>query len=264
MKADIGVFGGTGFFSFLENVEQIDVETSFGATSDRISVGEYKGKKIAFLPRHRHDYSIPPHMINFRANIYAMKSLGVKKIISPCSCGSLQLGIKPGDLVIPDQFIDRTKGRKDTFYDGPKITFVSGAEPYCSSLREIAIECGRKLKLPIHERGTVVVIQGPHFSTKAESCWFSKMGWSVVNMTQYPEVILAREQEICFCGIALVTDYDAGLQGHPEIKSVEAKDFMKVFNANIETVKKLLLEIIEKTDVEKECSCNAALKNATL
>lgn len=245
-KADIGVFGGSGFYSFLEDVEEIEIETPYGKPSDKISIAEISGKKVAFLPRHGKKHHIPPHLINYRANIYAMKMLGVKKIISPCSCGSLKSQLKPGHFIISDQFIDRTKGRKDTFFEGPNVEHISAAEPYDDELRRIAIVTAKELNIPVHETGTIVVINGPRFSTKAESRWFSSMGWDTVNMTQYPEGYLALELGISLVNIALVTDYDAGLEGRDDIKPVTMDDVYKVFNQNIEKVKSLIFNMIEK------------------
>ena len=254
LRANIGVFGGSGFYSFLEDVEEVDIETPYGSPSSSIALADYEGKRIAFLPRHGKNHQYPPHMIPYRANLYAMKQLGVEKIIAPTAAGSLQPYIKPGDFVVSDQFIDRTTGRKDTFYDGPETKHVSSAYPYCPELRKIAIETGKKLGIAIHEKGTVVVIQGPRFSTVAESRWFSKMGWEVINMTQYPECYLAKELGICYANIALITDYDAGLEGRDDIKPVTHDEVLRVFDASIENVKKMLFEMIKRIDLN-QCNC---------
>jgi 5'-methylthioadenosine phosphorylase len=257
-KADIGVFGGSGFYSFLENVVEVDIDTPYGKPSDKISIAVYEGKKIAFLPRHGKKHHLPPHMIPYKANIYAMKQLGVKKIIAPTASGSLQSNIKPGDFVVCDQFVDRTWGRKDTYYDGPETRHISAAHPYCPELRKTAIETGKSLGITTHEKGTVVVIQGPRFSTVAESRWFSKMGWDVINMTQYPECYLAREMGICYANIALITDFDAGLEGQDDIEPVTEQEVLKVFEENNEKVRKMLFEIIKNIDLsaENKCNCN--------
>ncbi len=246
VKADIGIFGGSGFYEFLENIIQVEVDTPYGKPSDKISIGEYKGKKVAFLPRHGKEHSIPPHKIPYRANIYAMKELKVKQIISPCSCGSLNPEFKPGDFVVTDQFIDRTKGREDTYFEGPKVEHVSAAEPYDKDLRKITISTIKELDIKVHTKGTVVVINGPRFSTKAESKWFRQMGGDIVNMTQYPECYLALELKIPFVNIALVTDYDSGLEGRDDIKPVTMEEVLEVFNKNVENVKKVIFKIIEK------------------
>ena len=260
-KADIGVFGGSGFYSFLDNVEEVTVETPYGAPSDKIALATIGNKKVAFLPRHGKDHRLPPHMINYRANLWAMKELGVCRIIAPTASGSLQANIKPGEFVICDQFVDRTNARKDTFYDGPITTHIGSAEPYCPELRQVALEVGKEQGIPIHGKGTVVVIQGPRFSTRAESRWFSSMGWEVINMTQYPEVMLARELGICYVNIALITDYDAGLEGHPEVKPVTHEAVIKIFNENNDKIKKMLYSMIERMPLENKCDfCAAELK----
>jgi 5'-methylthioadenosine phosphorylase len=210
-QAEIGIIGGSGFYDLAIGLEEIKVETPYGPPSDKIALGRIAGKRVAFLPRHGKTHDIPPHKINYRANIWALKSLGVTRILTSHAVGSLQKKIRPGDFIILDQFIDRTAGRIDTFYDGQIATHVSTAFPYCPQLRKLALKEAKNLRLPVHERGTVVVIQGPRFSTAAESAWFTKMGWDVVNMTEYPEIALAREKEICYCAIAVATDYDAGL-----------------------------------------------------
>ncbi|MEZ0536057.1 S-methyl-5'-thioadenosine phosphorylase [Caldicellulosiruptoraceae bacterium PP1] len=252
-KADIGVFGGSGFYSFADNVTEIEIETPYGKPSDKISLVDIGDKVVAFLPRHGKNHQYPPHLIPYRANIYAMHMLGVKKIIAPTASGSLKPEIKPGDFVVCDQFVDRTWGRQDTFFEGPEVKHVSAAKPYCEYLRQIAINSAKDLKINIHEKGTVVVIQGPRFSTTAESRWYSKMGWDVINMTQYPECFLAKELGICYVNISLITDYDAGLEGRDDIKPVSEEEVYKVFNENNQKVKELIFEMIKRIDIEFEC-----------
>ncbi|MBC7333018.1 MAG: S-methyl-5'-thioadenosine phosphorylase [Actinobacteria bacterium] len=263
-QADVGVFGGSGFYSFLKVKEEVDIDTPYGKPSDKIVISELDGLRVAFLPRHGRKHNFPPHMINYRANVFAMKQLGVKQIFGPCASGSLQPWIKPGEFVICDQFVDRTKGRIDTFYDGPKTTHISMAEPYCPELREILAETARELGISFHEKGTVVVIQGPRFSTRSESRWFSSQGWEVINMTQYPECYLARELEICYVNISLITDYDVGLEGHPEIKPVTHEEVIKVFNQNNDKLRELLFKAIPKVPKVRNCICSQALKGATV
>lgn len=254
-KADIGIFGGSGFYSFLENVQEIEIGTPYGNPSGLISIAEYEGKTIAFLPRHGKKHQFPPHLVPYRANMYAMKELGVKKIIGPTASGSLRVDIKPGDFVVCDQFVDRTTGRRDTYFDGPSVKHTSSAYPYCPYLRKLAYETGKEMGITIHEKGTVVVIQGPRFSTVAESRWYSKMGWDVINMTQYPECYLARELGICYANISLITDYDAGLEGNDEIKPVNEDEVLRVFDENNEKIKKLLFEMIRKIDLNRDDCC---------
>lgn len=248
-KADVGVFGGSGLYSLFTEVEEIDIETPYGKPSDKISLGTIAGKKVAFLPRHGKKHSFPPHKIPYKANLYAMKMLGVKYIIAPTASGSLKAEIEPGDFVICDDFVDRTWGRGDTYYDGPETKHIVGVEPYDPKLRAIAIETCEKMGIKVHKKGTVVVIQGPRFSTKAESRWFSKMGWDVINMTQYPECILAKELGIPYVNIALITDYDAGLEGNEDIKPVTEEEVLRVFSENNNKVKEVIFNIIERLEV---------------
>lgn len=255
MHADIGIFGGSGFYSLLDNVEEKWIETPYGAPSDRIAIAQIGDKKVAFLPRHGKDHQYPPHMINYRANLWAMHSLGVKQIIGPCAAGSLQPHIKPGDFVVIDQFVNKTYGRKDTFFDGPITTHGSAADPYCERMRKCAIEAAKRLGITVHPRGTVVVIQGPRFSTRAESKEFSKNGWEVINMTQYPEGWLARELGICYVNIALITDYDVGLEDHAEIKPVTHEEVLKVFNSNNDKLRHLLIEMVNTLEINPVCQC---------
>jgi 5'-methylthioadenosine phosphorylase len=241
-RADIGVFGGSGFYSFLPDVREVKVDTPYGPPSDSLFLAEVAGRRVAFLPRHGRRHTIPPHRINYRANVWAMRSLGVKAVISPCAAGSLQLHVKPGDFVVCDQFVDRTNGRTDTFYDGPIVTHVSSADTYDPTLRRLAIETIRDHGIEVHERGTVVVIGGPRFSTKSESKWFSDAGWEVINMTQYPEAWLCRELGIAVVNISLITDYDAGV--HEGTEAVNATDVLEVFQANAERIQKVVLDLI--------------------
>lgn len=242
--AEIGVFGGSGFYSLLQDVEEVKVDTPYGAPSDKVMLATVSGRKVAFLPRHGRDHSIPPHGINYRANVWAMRSLGVQAVISPCAAGSLQAHVKPGDFVVCDQFVDRTTGRKDTFFDGPIVTHVSPAETYDPVLRQLAVETIREHGIPCHDNGTVVVIQGPRFSTKAESMWFTSLGWQVINMTQYPEAYLCRELGMAVVNIALITDYDCGVVA--DTSAVTAHDVLEVFQTNSERIKNVVLDLIGK------------------
>ncbi|MBK8190978.1 MAG: S-methyl-5'-thioadenosine phosphorylase [Vampirovibrionales bacterium] len=241
-QAEIGVFGGSGFYNFLTDTRSVQVETPYGAPSGAITIGEVAGKRVAFLPRHGADHSLPPHKINYRANVWAFKALGVTRVISPCAAGSLQAHIKPGEFVICDQFVDRTNGRADTFFDGPITTHVSAADPFDESLRRLASQAARESGIPCHDRGTVVVIQGPRFSTRAESKWYRDQGWEVINMTQYPEVHLVRELEMASINISLITDYDTGVEGVPPVSHEEV---IQVFTENNHKLRQLLFRLIE-------------------
>lgn len=264
-RAEIGVFGGSGFYSFLDSVKHISVETPFGKPSDDIAIGKVGGRSVAFMPRHGRKHSLPPAAINYRANLWALHSLGVTRVIGPNASGSLQPQIHPGDFVVCDQFIDRTSGRADTFFDrGPRVVHVSTAHPYCPVLRKLAVSAAGDVGGPVHERGTIVVVQGPRFSTRAESKWFSSNGWEVINMTQYPEVALARELEMCYVGVSLVTDYDSGLEGHPDVKPVLVEDVERFFASNISRVRDLILRMIPLIPIERECPCASAMKGAVI
>jgi 5'-methylthioadenosine phosphorylase len=254
--AEIGIIGGSGFYEFFgKDAKEINIETEFGKPSDKITIGNVFGKRVAFLPRHGRDHQIPPHKINYKANISALKQIGVKKIIAPSAVGSLKQNIKPGDFVICDQFIDRTKRRDDTFFDGPKVAHIEMAYPYCPELRKIAVKQAKKLKLKTHPKGTVAVIEGPKFSTVAESISFSKMGCDVINMTQYPEVVLAQELGMCYLNISLVTDYDVGVYSKNKIKPVSIEQVLENFKKNNDKLKNLISEIIKNVPAKTSCNC---------
>jgi 5'-methylthioadenosine phosphorylase len=214
---------------------------------------------VAFIPRHGLKHEFPPHRVPYKANAWAMKELGVTRDLGPNACGSLQAGVKPGDFVICDQLVDRTRDRPNTFYDGPVTTHISFADPYCPTMRTAAIEQGRALGIPLHDRGTVVVIEGPRFSTRAESTWFSGAGWEVINMTQYPEAILARELELCYMNISLITDYDVGVMGVPPVTHEEV---VRVFTENNEKLRDLLFAVIPALPDARDCPCATALTGA--
>jgi 5'-methylthioadenosine phosphorylase len=257
--AEIGVFGGSGFYSFLEDTETVDIETPYGPPSAPPVVGEVGGRRVAFIPRHGVHHELPPHRIPYLANAWAMKELGVSRIIGPNACGSLQEHVKPGDFVICDQLVDRTRSRPHTFYDGPVTTHISFADPYCPTMREVAIGRGGELGIRVHARGTVVVIEGPRFSTRAESGWFKAAGWEVINMTQYPEALLARELELCYANISLITDYDVGVEDVPPVTNDEV---VRVFNENNEKLRGLLFAIIPDLPERRDCPCATALQGA--
>jgi len=255
----IGIFGGSGFYNLLENPEEIEVKTPYGDPSDKIMVGEFAGKKLAFLPRHGRTHKFAPHRVPYRANVWAMKELGVNKILGPCAAGSLQPHVKPGEFVVCDGYIDRTKGRQDTFFELDDVRHISSVSPYCSHLRKLATESCRELNIPVHEKGTVVVINGPRFSTVPESKWFTQAGFEVINMTNYPEVVLANELGMCYLNVSLITDYDAGLEGQNDIKASNIQEIIATFNKNNENVKKLIFKMIEKTS---DCPCEDCNKKA--
>lgn len=263
MKAEVAVIGGSGFYKLLDDAEMVHVDTPYGEPSDDIAIGRVGERNVAFIPRHGRQHTLPPAAINYRANLWALKSIGVERVIAPSAAGSLQAGLKPGDVVICDQFVDRTSGRKDTYYDtGPKVAHVSTAHAYCPVLRVLAWAAARRIEMPVHDGGTVVVIQGPRFSTYAESRWFASMGWHLVNMTQYPEVALARELELCYVNLSLVTDYDAGLEEDPTVAPVSVEDVTALFGTNIARLRDLVLDLIPRIPAERTCSCATAMKSA--
>ncbi len=259
MQAEIGIIGGTGLYDpkLLKNVQEILVKTPYGSPSDVITVGELGGCCVAFLPRHGKNHTIRPTDVNSRANISAFKKLGVKHILASSTVGSLKEEYAPGDLVFVDQFIDRTTRREQSFYTENKVCHISMAEPMCPDLRKILIEVARKERIKAHSTGTYVCIEGPRFSTKAESRMFRTWGADVVGMTLVPECVLAREAEICYASVAMVTDYDVW-KDHP----VCVDDIVKTMKANIENVKKIVFETIKRIPKERNCECKTALKSA--
>ena len=259
--AEIGVFGGSGFYSFLEDAEEVTVETPYGTPSDSFVIGTVGGRRVAFLPRHGRRHQLPPHMIPYRANLWAMRELGVRRIIGPCASGSLSRDLPPGAFGVCDQFVDRTSGRHHTFHVGPETTHVSAADPYCDDLRRVLLETGRELGLDIRDGGTVVVVQGPRFSTRAESRWFATMGWEVINMTAYPEGWLARELELCYANVSLITDHDVGL-GEQGDGPVSHAGVVAMVEANNERLRRLLFAAIPKIGPQPDDACARALEHA--
>jgi 5'-methylthioadenosine phosphorylase len=243
-QAEVGVFGGSGFYSFLDDVEEVTIDTPYGATSAPLTIGEVGGRRVAFLPRHGRKHELPPHRIPYRANVWAMRELGVRTIVGPCAAGSLQAHVHPGELVVVDQLVDRTWGRPDTFFDGPEVHHVSFADPYDAAMRSSLVAAARRLELPVHDGGTMVVVQGPRFSTRAESRWFTSMGWEVINMTGHPEAVLAAELAIPYAAVALITDYDVGLEGVAGVEPVTQEMVFAFFEGNLERVRALLFEAI--------------------
>ncbi len=260
-KVKIGIIGGSGLYDpgIIENAEEIKIYTPYGTPSAAIIVGELKGIKVAFLPRHGKRHEIPPHMINYRANIWAFKELGVERVISVSAVGSLREDYRPGDFVCTDQFIDMTKNRNYTFYDGPVVAHVSMADPFCPELREVCITTAKDLGIRMHEKGTYICIEGPRFSTRAESRLWRTFGADIIGMTLVPEVNLAREARMCFLNIAMVTDYDVWAE-----KPVTAHEVARVMAENTEKVKKLLYELIPKIPKERRCGCARYLDEALL
>ncbi|HEX9991385.1 MAG TPA: S-methyl-5'-thioadenosine phosphorylase [Acidimicrobiales bacterium] len=253
--AELGVFGGSGFYSFLDDVDTVEVATPYGPPSAPVVVGTVGDRRVAFLPRHGTKHELPPHRIPYRANLWALRSLGVRRVLGPCAAGSLQPDVAPGSFVVCDQLVDRTWGRDDTYFDGPTVNHVSFAEPYCPELRRVAVDAGRAEGITVHDGGTVVVVQGPRFSTKAESRWYRSAGWEVINMTQYPEAYLARELGMCYAAIALVTDYDTGLEDDPSIEPVSHEQVFRFLHDNVDRVRRLLFRALPAVPADRSCAC---------
>ncbi len=262
--AGIGVLGGSGFYAFLDDVTHVPVHTPYGEPSAPVAVGTVGGRRVAFLPRHGAHHEHPPHKVNYRANLWAMRELGVQRILAPCAVGSLRPDVHPGDVVVCDQLVDRTRSRPDTFFDGGVVGHIGFADPYCPELRAVAVDVARSEGVAVRDGGTVVVIQGPRFSTRAESRWFAQMGWDVVNMTQYPEAALARELGICYAAMALVTDYDTGLEGVEGIRPVTMDEVFGVLADNVDKTRRMLFSAIPAIPATPGCSCASALASGPL
>ena len=245
-SADIGIIGGSGFYNFGENPKRVTLDTKWGKPSGVYNIVDIKGKKVAFLPRHGKDHTLNPSEINYRANIDGFAQLGVKCVISSCCVGSLRLDYAPGDFVVVDQYINATSGRKDSFFESPNVVHLSSADPYHGDYRKFALEEGKKLGYTIHDGGTITVINGPRFSTRAESKMYKLLGADVINMTQYPEAYLCMEKNIPVITIALVTDYDAGIEGDPTIAPVTDEEATKVLLENTDKVRALVTAMISR------------------
>lgn len=264
--ADIGVIGGSGFYSFLEHTERVKVTTPFGDPTDDIVIGEVAGRRVAFLARHGQGHTYPPHRLNYRANLWALRSVGVRQVLAPCAVGSLIREQGPSTVVVPDQVVDRTYGREQTIYDAlGTVVHVSLADPYCPRGRA-AVLASDAPGLDLIDGGTMVVINGPRFSTRAESLWHRRAGWSVVGMTGMPEAAIARELAMCFTTVCLVTDLDAGVDSD---EAVSHQAVLKVFERNIEALKSLLKDTVAKLpdpvpDADATCSCRRSLDGLSL
>lgn len=241
-RADIGVIGGSGFYRFVDDLTEVVVDTPHGPTSAPVAVGTVDDRTVAFVPRHGPDHRFPAHRVPYRANVWALHALGVTNVFGPCASGSLQPHVEPGSFVVPDQLVDRTSGRPDTFFDGPTVHHVAFADPYDADLRGVAVAACRAEGVGVHDGGTVVVVQGPRFSTRAESQWFGSHGWEVINMTQHPEAVLCREAGLRYAAIALITDYDAGLGD--DVPAVTQEEVFAFFEANVETVRRVLVRAL--------------------
>lgn len=261
MQAEIGIIGGTGLYDpqLLKNVEEVKMETPYGAPSDLITVGDLAGRRVAFLPRHGKKHTIRPTDVNSRANIFALKKLGVKRVLAPSAVGSLKEDYKPGDVVFVDQFIDRTTKREQSFYTGNKVCHISVAEPMCPEIRKTLIGIAEEVGIRAHSTGTYVCIEGPRFSTKAESKLFRSWDADIIGMTLVPECVLAREAELCYASISTVTDYDVW-----KAHVVSADEVVATMKASVEKVKRIILEACERLPKECACECGNSLQGAFL
>ncbi|MEV7421462.1 MULTISPECIES: S-methyl-5'-thioadenosine phosphorylase [unclassified Streptomyces] len=265
-NAEIGVIGGSGFYSFLEDVTEVKVETPYGPPSDSLFLGEIAGRRVAFLPRHGRAHGVAPHRINYRANLWALRSVGVKQVLGPCAVGGLRAEYGPGTLLVPDQLVDRTKTRTQTYYDGlplpdgstSNVVHISLADPYCPEGRKTALAAARGQGWEPVDGGTLVVIEGPRFSTRAESRWHAAMGWSVVGMTGHPEAVLARELGLCYTSMNLVTDLDAGAETG---EGVSHEEVLKVFASNVDRLRTVLFDAVGglQPSETRDCLCSHAL-----
>jgi 5'-methylthioadenosine phosphorylase len=255
VRADIGVIGGSGFYSLLDGATEHSVHTPYGQPSDQLTVAEVAGRQVAFLPRHGRDHRFPPHQIPYRANLWALHELGVRQILAPCAVGGLRPELGPGTFVLPDQLVDRTSGRVQTFYDEGAV-HVNFADPYCPTGRATVRAVANREDFALTDGGTVVVIEGPRFSTRAESRWYASLGGTVVNMTGHPEAVLARELGLCYTAIALVTDHDAGVEGE---HGVTQEEVFRVFGENTARLRGLILDVVAELPQDADCVCRHAL-----
>lgn len=256
------MFGGTGIYDagLLSNAETIDVDTPYGKPSDSVTLGTLKGRRVAFMPRHGRGHTIAPHMINYRANAWALKSLGATRVVAPSAVGSLREEIEPGHLAVPDQFIDFTRSREGTLFGaGGRVVHVSMADPFCPELRAAAAAAASRAGARVHENCTYVCIEGPRFSTRAESRMFRRLGADVIGMTLAPECQLARESQMCYASVSSATDYDAWAD-----RPVTAKEVIDTLAANAETTRAVLAELIGGVPAARSCRCGEALADAEL
>lgn len=263
MSGILGVIGGSGLYEMedLKNARQVVVRTPFGAPSDALVVGEIEGRTVAFLPRHGRGHRIDPSRINYRANIYALKKIGVDALLSISAVGSMKEGIRPGDVVVVDQFFDHTKSRQNTFFSDGVVGHVTFADPVCPVLSGIAVEAARKVVRRVHRGGTYLCMEGPAFSTRAESNIYRKWGVDVIGMTNMPEAKLAREAELCYAALALATDYDCW---HASREDVTIDAVLAILGKNVENSRKIVRGVAKRLPLSGECGCGEALKHAVI
>ena len=255
VRADIGVIGGSGLYSLLDGATEHVIDTPYGPPSDALTLADVGGRTVAFLPRHGRDHRFPPHRIPYQANLWALRELGVRQILAPCAVGGLRPELGPGTFVLPDQLVDRTSGRAQTFYDTGAV-HVNFADPYCPTGRSTVRAVAERTGFRLTDGGTMVVVEGPRFSTRADSRWFACMGGTIVNMTGHPEAVLARELAVCYTALALVTDLDAGVDGD---QGVTQEEVFRVFGENTARLRDLLLDVAAALPEDADCVCHHAL-----
>lgn len=256
----VGIIGGSGFYSLLDDATEQQSTTPYGAPSGAITTGDLAGRPVAFVPRHGPGHRFPPHRVPYRANLWALAAVGVRQVLAPCAVGSLRAELGPGSLVVPDQVVDRTAGRDSTFYETGPVVHVSFADPYCPVGRRAVVEAGAAREWPATDGGTLVVVQGPRFSSRAESRHHAANGWSIVGMTGQPEATLARELALCYTSVAVVTDLDAGIEG----PGVTHHEVLEVFAKSIDRLRGLLARVIADLPTERDCPCPHALEGQAL
>lgn len=265
-RADYGIIGGSGFYDFFDDARQVTVQTPFGPPSDDLLIGSVNGRRVAFIPRHGRDHRFQPHRVNYRANLWALRSVGVRQVVSACAVGSLRAELGPGTVVVPDQVVDRTWGREHTVYDGPgPVVHVEFADPFCPLGRQAAVASAHHLDTPVHDGGTLVVVNGPRYSSRAESRMHQQAGWTVVGMTAMPEAALARELAMCFTTVALVTDLDAGVDGG---HAVTHEAVLAAFAENVDRLKGIvggcIATLPDTSDQGAGCRCRQSLDGVDL
>jgi len=251
----VGVIGGSGLYELLTDAAPLTVPTPYGAHSEGLTTGVFAGRDTVFVPRHGLGHALPPHLVNYRANLWALASLGVTQILAPCAAGSLRPELGPGTFVVPDQLVDRTGGRRTTFVEHG-VVHVGFAEPYCPTVRSALVDASRGSGSQVADSATMVVIDGPRFSTRAESEWYQQQGWHLVNMTGHPEAVLARELALCYAPIAVVTDMDAGVAGHIPVTQFDA---LATFARSLERLHTVLDKAVRSLPEHRSCGCAHSL-----
>ncbi len=254
--AEIGVIGGSGFYSLLRDAAEVRLPTPWGEPSESLAVGTLGGRRVAFLPRHGRDHRFSPHRVPYRANMWALRAAGVRQVLAPSAVGSLRADLGPGTLVVPDQLVDRTWGRAHTYYDDVPPVHVAFADPYCARGRAAVVRVAYDGQVPVVEGGTLVVVNGPRFSSRAESRWHAAQGWSIVGMTAMPEASLARELALCYTSLSLVTDADAGVEG---AGGVTHDEVLRVFAENVERLRALITDVVAALPADDHCACRHSL-----